>query len=109
MARLVNWRNGFWALLAATIAVTYLFIDESSDREVALRQCRTEAGEAHRMLTVLRHVAIDIARPQSRETFLEHMQRRQSREFPAILEDGSVYVGGLEFVFDGDRITEIRD
>jgi hypothetical protein len=37
------------------------------------------------------------------------MQREYPREFPALLEDGSVYVGGLEFVFEDGRMVEVRD
>jgi hypothetical protein len=109
MARHLNWRNGFWALLLVSLTVIGVFVVDASNQDVALKQCRTEAQLSRKFLTVLRGVTVDIAEPRSREAFLELMQRRRPTEFPAALADGSVYVGGLEFVFDGSRLVEIRD
>ncbi len=109
MARFVNWRNGFWALLLVGLAVTGAFIVDAGNQDVALKQCRNDAQQSRKLLALLRGIAVDVAEPRSREAFLELMQRRRPTEFPALLADGSVYVGGLEFVFEGTRLVEIRD
>jgi hypothetical protein len=109
MARFVNWRNGFWALLLASAAMIGAFIVDASNQDVALKECRNDAQQTRKFLALLRGITVDIAEPRSREAFLELMQRRRPTEFPALIADGSVYVGGLEFVFEGTRLVEIRD
>ena len=109
MARFVSWRNGFWALLLVSLTVIGVFVADAGNQDVALKQCRTGAQLSQKFLTVLRGITVDIAEPRSREAFLELMQRRRPTEFPAVLADGSVYVGGLEFVFEGTKLVEIRD
>jgi hypothetical protein len=109
MPRLVCWRNGFWLLLAVSVAVIGRLVVEAGDRDAALRASRTEAEQYRKFLTLLRAITLDTAQPRTREEFLALMQREYPREFPALLADGSVYVGGLEFVFEDGRMVAVRD
>lgn len=109
MSRVVNWRNGFWLLLIAAVAIIGRLVIEAGDRDVALKASRMETAQYRKFLTLLRGITVDTAEPRTREEFLALMQREYPTELPALLDDGSVYVGGLEFVFEDRRIVEIRD
>lgn len=102
----MNYKLGFFVLLAIAVLTNLFWLVRLLDRSIAVDHAQQEHRYQSRDLDLLRQLTIDLAACSDKAAFTKVLKQKYPNRIIKE-EDGLLFVDGVGFGFEGDRLSRI--
>lgn len=103
----MNYKLGFFVLLAIVVLTNLFWLVQLLDRSIAADHAQQEHRYQSKDLDLLRQLTIDLAACSDKAAFSKLLKSKYANRIVKE-EDGLLFVDGVGFGFEGERLSQIR-